>query len=131
MPILKERSMMSCEKTSVAARLKQAPACTVIELSDGEKNIYTGAGWKLARFVDGELVALHDPMDTECQRDTQATAERALVAALDWMRGDGEYWSVMCSCYQLCDPVRIDPNDARGIARMGRLIADQVGMESA
>jgi len=112
---------------NVKDRIEQAPACEVINLTEAEKDIYSGAGWKLARFVDGQMVGLFDPMEVRCQDDVQAMADEAIENATAWLaNAEGEVWLVMCSCYQLCEPRRITMTDASGLARMARVIGEQM-----
>jgi len=111
----------------VQSRIEQAAACTVINLTEAEKDIYNGAGWKLARFVEGKLVGFFDPMDTTYQDDTDAMANEALEDATAWLASaEGEVWLVMCSCYQLCEPRRITLTDASAIAKMARVFGEQM-----
>jgi hypothetical protein len=111
---------------NVASRIEQAPACPVINLTEDEKDIYTGSGWKLARFVNGRLAGFFDPMDTECRDDLQAMVDEAIKNATAWIASaDGEVWLVMCSGYQLCEPRRITLTDAAGLARMARVFGEQ------
>ncbi len=110
---------------NVINRIEQAPACEVINLSDAEKDIYSGTGWKLARFVDGNLVGFFDPQDVEYQSNIQAMAEEAVDAAIAWLaNSEGEVWLVMCSCYQLCEPSRITLTDASAMAKMARVFGE-------
>ena len=103
---------------NVIDRIEQAPACEVINLTEAEKDIYTGAGWKLAWFKEGSLVELFDPTE-------MASADEALAHVMDWMAfGDGEFWLVMYSCYQLCEPIPVTLNDATAIARMARMFGE-------
>ena len=112
---------------SVINRLEQAPACAVINLTEAEKNLYTGSGWKLARFVNGQLVGFFDPLEVVCQEDTEAMANEALENATAWLaNAEGEVWLVMCSCYQLCKPRRITLTDASAIAYMARVFSEQL-----
>lgn len=112
---------------SVAARIEQAPACEVINLSDDEKLFYSGAGWKLARFIDGKLVGLFDPLKTPTKPDKQTMADEMLTSVLAWLvNAEGEVWLVSCSCMQLCEPRLVDPSDASSIAHMARVFADQL-----
>ena len=112
---------------NVINRIEQAPACEIINLSDAEKDIYRGVGWKLARFVDGQLAGFFDPQEVEYQADVQAMADEAVDAALAWLaNAEGEVWLVMCSCYQLCEPRRITFTDAAAIAHMARVFAEQI-----
>lgn len=110
---------------SVQSRIEQAPACEIIKLTDAEKDIYSGAGWKLARFVDGQLVGLFDPAEVGYREDVQAMADEALENATAWIaNAEGEVWLVMCSCYQLCEPRRITLTDASALARMARVFGE-------
>ena len=112
---------------SVKSRIEQAPACEVINLSESEKNHYSGSGWKLARFVDDRLVGFFNPIEVEYQEDVQAMADEALANATAWLgTADGEVWLVMCSCYQLCEPRRITLDDAAAIAHMARVFGEQL-----
>ncbi len=111
----------------VKDRIEQVPACEAINLSQAEKDIYTGAGWKLARFVDGALVQLFDPTEVDYREDIQDMADEALENAKVWLaNADGEVWLVMCSCYQLCEPRRITMTDASALARLARVIGEQM-----
>jgi hypothetical protein len=111
---------------NVKDRIKQAPACEVINLSDAEKDIYSGAGWKLARFVDGQLADFFDPKKIGYNSNRQAMADEAADAAIAWLaNAEGEVWLAMCSSYQLCEPRRIESADAAAIAHMLRVFADQ------
>src|SRR3990167_11011777 len=92
----------------VENRIEQAPACEVINLSDAEKDIYCGAGWMLARFVDGTLVELFDPQEVEYQSDAQAMADETMDAALAWLgNAEGEVWLVMFSGFLVFGPRRV------------------------
>jgi len=85
--------------------IEQAPACPVIRLDDGEKDIYNGAGLMLARFIEGTLVELHDPTSVEFQEDDEAMAEAAIKGAIDWIESTtGEHWLVLCSGYSCASP---------------------------
>ncbi len=115
---------------SVSSRVEQAQACTVINLSQEEKDLYAaagGAGWKLARFVDGVLVQFFDPQETEWRSDTRKMIDEANQAALTWLAsGKGETWLVLCSCYQLCEPRPIGLDDPSALAHMARVIGEQL-----
>lgn len=63
---------------SIADRIEQAPACEVINLSESEKDIYCGSGWKLARFENGVLTGFFNPKDTPYRSDVQAMATEAV-----------------------------------------------------
>lgn len=115
---------------NVIDRIEQAHSCKVINLSEAEKNIYSGAGWKLARFEDGQLAGFFDPMEIEYQTDTEIMANEAFDAAVAWLaNAEGEVWLVMCSCYQLCEPRHIVLTDASAIAHMARIFAEQIAAE--
>ena len=92
----------------VLNRIEQAPACEVINLNEAEKEIYTGSGWKLARFENGVLVGFFDPMDTPYHVDLQAMVNEMSENVHAWLaNAQGETWLVMCSCYQLCEVKRV------------------------
>src|SRR3990167_4565910 len=104
----------------VENRIEQAPACEVINLSDAEKDIYCGAGWMLARFVDGTLVELFDPQEVEYQSDAQAMADETMDAALAWLvNAEGEVWLGVCACWRPCEPRRGGVSGAAGRAGKG------------
>jgi len=112
---------------NITDRIEQAPACQVINLNDTEKDIYNGSGWKLARFVDGEMVELFDPLNTEYQEDIQAMADDALKTATEWIAiSDGEIWLAMCSCYQLCEPIKVSLTDTSAMARVARVFGEAI-----
>lgn len=113
---------------NVAERIKPAPACEVIDLSDAEKQVYSGAGWKLALFKQGILTEFFDPMAVEYSADTEVMIDDALDAATEWIQArlpQGEVWLVLCSCYQLCAPRRISFSDA-SVAHMARMFGEQL-----
>lgn len=111
---------------TVADRIEQAPACAIINLDEEERGIYTGAGWKLARFVDGRLRGFFDPMNIPSEPDVQRMADAAVEAAITWLaNAEGEVWLAMCSCGQLCEPRRVTFTDAAALARMARVFAEQ------
>lgn len=120
-------------------RIEQDTDGKVINLTDTEKDIYTGSGWKLARFVDGQLVEFFDPILLEYPReyDAQEIADGAIRSAIVWLkniesgnaarsytngqRDGGEAWLVMCSDYQLCAPCRVTLNDAVALEHMAQI----------
>ena len=103
---------------NVIDRIESAPACEVINLTEAEKEIYKRAGWKFARFKEGSLVEFFDHTE-------MTNIDDALAHAVDWIaRGEGEFWLVMCSCYQLCEPGQVMLNDASAIARMARIFGE-------
>ncbi|MEW6314648.1 MAG: hypothetical protein AB1513_11515 [Pseudomonadota bacterium] len=114
---------------NVTSRIEQAQACEVINLTEAEKDIYSGSGWKLARFVNGQLAELFNPTDVEYKDDAQAMADEALDKSLAWIaNAEGEVWLVMCSCCQLCEPRRITLTDASAMARLARAIGEAVNL---
>lgn len=113
---------------NVAERIKPAPACGVIDLSEAEKRVYNGGGWKLALFKQGILTEFFSPMEVECLPDVDEMISDALEAATQWLQAkmpQGEVWLVMCSGYQLCEPRRISFNDT-SVAHMARVFAEQL-----
>lgn len=109
----------------VTGRIEQAPSCSVINLSDQEKELYSGAGWKLARFENGVLAGLFDPENVPGQEDVQAMIDEALDATVAWLGNcGGEAWLVMCSGYQLCDPRKINLSNAQDMAHLARIIGE-------
>lgn len=111
-------------------RIEQAPACEVINLTDREKELYTGAGWKLARFEEGELRGFFNPGELPWRNDPQARADEACEAALAWLaNAAGDVWLVMCSGYQLCEPRRVTMRDASALAHMARVLGEQAAEE--
>lgn len=113
---------------TVNSRIKQAPACKVINLEDHEDDLYNGAGWHLARFVDGKLEELFNPLDHAYERDTLSeSATEALTASIGWANeAKGEIWMVMCSCRQLCEPELLLQTDALGWAKFARRVGDEL-----
>jgi hypothetical protein len=110
----------------ISKRIVQAPACTVINLDEAEKDIYSGTGWKIAHFKDGALAEFFDPLAVAYSEDIEAMTQEALDKAIAWLDSkDGETWLVLCSCYQLCDPTRISKTDALSIAKLGRVFSEQ------
>ena len=114
----------------VVDRIEQTTVCQVINLSATEKTLYDGAGWKLARFVNAQLVGFFDPRDIQWQDDAQAMADEAFEAATAWLaNASGEVWLVLCSHDQLSEPRRILMTDAAAIAHMARVFGEQIGDE--
>lgn len=111
----------------VRNRIEPAPACDVINLSEAEKDLYTGSGWKLARFEHGVLKGFFDPARVPMRDSAEDALSEVLEAATAWIgNADGEVWLVMCSSYQLCDPIPVGLTDARGLARMARVFAEGI-----
>jgi len=97
-------------------------------LTEAEKDIYSGAGRHLAMFKDGVLTELLDLSSVaEIADAPHAEANDILTKALAWMEERyslGEIWLVMCSCYELCEPVPMIRFECE--ARLGRVIGDMV-----
>lgn len=111
--------------TKVSERIEDAPMCEVINLTEAEAPLYTGAGWKIARFEDGELKGFFDPRTLPHIADAADAANEALHAATAWLaQAKGETWLVMCSSYQLCEPTPVSLNAPSSIARMARIFGE-------
>ena len=79
----------------------------VINLTENEKDIYHSSGLRIARFENGVLKELFNPstIETLSSDDAEQVFNKTRQTTLDWLRqAIGETWSVMCSCYELCDP---------------------------
>ena len=118
---------------NVKNRLEQADTCQVIKLNDLEKKVYSGCGWKIAAFnKNAELTQLHglDEYAWRSREKFNDTVTRATKVACDKAKeftSQGlDTWLVMCSAYELCEPVRIDPNDAASVAKIARIIGDEL-----
>lgn len=110
----------------VSDRIDHTGACPVIDLTEAEKDLYRGAGWRLARFEGGILMGLFNPADVEYQANTQAMAEESVDAATAWLANAvGEVWLVLCSAYQLCEPRRIAFDDPASMAHLARVIGSE------
>lgn len=87
----------------------------MIALTEREKNLYTGSGWKLASFRDGVLVGFFDLDESTTRLDIEI-----------WVANiQGEIWLVMCSCYELCEPQPVFDRqgwNAVGLARVARVL---------
>ena len=114
----------------VSERINHSGACPFIDLTESEKDLYRGAGWRLARFDLGILVGLFVLGDVEYQANTQAMAVEAVNAATAWLaHAEGEVWLVFCSSYQLCEPRKIAPNDPADMAHLARVIGEMIAEE--
>lgn len=112
--------------TTVENRIQKNDLTTFIQLTELEKDIYSGTGWKLAEFRKGILVGFFDPELVRWQEDAEAMADDAINQAVKWLGGiEGEAWLVMCSGYQLNQLRRIDPTSASDIAHMARIFGEQ------
>lgn len=109
---------------SISARIQQSEFCSYIELMEDEKEIYRGAGLKIARFENQKLVELFDPMNVPWKKNRKAMINNALENAVRWLESaNGEVWLVMCSCFELCEPRRLTIHDA-SYAHMARVIGE-------
>lgn len=131
-----KKNQQGCEL--VQGRISQALACAVITLSEDEKKLYKGCGVHLGRFEEGVLIELRDVSDF-CGMSASAseihppvagqlTPKQVVLSALDWAYGypSGKIWLVMCSCYELCEPVPILEGDMRGVLLLQRAFFDEL-----
>lgn len=111
---------------AVKDRIESTPSGHVIKLTEAESKLYPGSGWKIARFVDGQLVELFDLSGAEIAPKTQQQEVQTRVdAALLWAQSvEGELWSVMCSCHQLTGPEPFSPNNADDISLLQYRLAN-------
>ena len=116
----------------VESRIKEYPACQAIDLDENEKDVYRGAGWKLAAFDGGKLAALHslDSYEYRADESFNETVERATKHNFDKLKNleaEGfDCWLVMASCYQLCEPERLNADDALSAAKLARRIGEEL-----
>jgi hypothetical protein len=109
---------------AVRDRIKEG----LIQLADAEKDIYSGAGWQIARFENETLVELFDPKNTPFNTDTKAMTTEAINDAMIWMSStDGEHWLVKCASNELHEPLRITPTDANVFEKMAREFGAALG----
>lgn len=120
--------------SKVATRIQHAAAGQVITLADGERRLFQGAGVVVARFCDGVLEELFDPLNAVAEDGNQSAeqlANEAVVECLAWFRdgqhGPGiEFWLTRCSRYEFFDPIPIIVGgrfDIDGLTAMTREIA--------
>ncbi len=100
--------------------------CDVIDFTEQELAYYTGAGLRLARFVDGVITGLFDPLSVPCDSDdVQDMVDAALSAAVDWIKESrGEIVLGLCSSCQFCEPRLMSATAATDCAHMARKFAD-------
>lgn len=89
--------------------------CDVITLTEGEKDLYHGSGYALAKFVDDYLQELVYFTSFDDEDD-------AIDQCLNFGFGQDNVYLVMCSCYELCDPHHFITDDASSLAKLKRLI---------
>ncbi len=103
-----------------------ARRCETIPLFPEEKAIYPGAGWKIARFQNARLIAFFDAQALPMLDDLDAAIDEACAKALEFVSAPAyEHWLVMCSGYELCEPRKINTDDASAAVlarRMGEVI---------
>jgi len=117
------RSLLLLERDAVINQMNnRITGNGVIDLDGAEKDVYTGAGWMLARFVDARLVALFDPLDFVGTDDLEHDAKVTAAEALKFADEPGDYVTTMCSSYQLCEVTPFDPKNVADVARLTRLI---------
>lgn len=110
---------------NVQDRIKTAKICDVIDLTHEEKHLYTGAGHRIARFENGTLVELWNPGKLPYRDNVQEMANETIQKAVEFIQSNpSEYWLVICSGYQLCEPYPIILNDASSLARMARILSE-------
>ncbi len=111
----------------VLSRIELSATCAVINLWESERAIFSGAGWKLARFEDARLVEIYDPSGLPYLGDMQAMADNALAAASAWLAtAEGETFLVLCCAHQLLMPRPIALGDPASLANMSRLLAGEI-----
>jgi hypothetical protein len=114
----------------ISNRIVESGTCPVIKLSEPEKDVYSGSGWKIARFVDGTLVDFFDPLDRPYNPDTETMVNEAFNAGRAWMeRNKGEHWLVMCSGYELCEPRKLTLSDVESFAQMAHVFWETLSDE--
>ena len=81
----------------------------VIELSEIEREKYTGAGIRLALFKNNILTELFNPFEVEAQgNDLQDDLETILAVTKDWVDSQtGDIFYVVCSGGVLVRPIPI------------------------
>ena len=120
------------KKSVMLDRIEQTETCSLVNLTDSEKQVYKGAGWQITAFKNEELVSVHplndyayisgESFDAEVRRATSHNTDK-----LKQLEADGfDCWLVMASGYQLCDPVRIASDDALSVAKIARIIGEEI-----
>ncbi|MCL2076660.1 MAG: hypothetical protein FWH15_09565 [Betaproteobacteria bacterium] len=92
---------------TIVERIQQADVCEYIDLVGQEKDLYRGVGWRLARFENGILAEIYDIENVPMQENIEAMTAAAIANARAWLseRDATQVYFVLCSCYQLCEPV--------------------------
>jgi len=100
-----------------ADRIKQAPneLVRVVDLRDGEKELYHGAANGVIAKIDGDGIVAFD-YTTDWPQDAD------VIARLNALLEDGgEHWFGWTGSYQFGEPRRIDGGDPTIFARIMRL----------
>ena len=105
---------------TVKDRIETTPSGHIIKLTEAESKLYTGTGWKIARFEDSQLVELFDLSVEKIPPELRQQGIRDLIkAAVQWAENaEGELWSVMCSCDELVGPEPFSPHNSDDIAQL-------------
>lgn len=101
-------------------RLK-SDACTYIDLTENESELYHGAGWAIAHVSEGQINSLTYLNEFEYENE-EVEAEAAVKAALE----HGEAYFGMCSSYQFCEPALISADQPTVAARIMRLSLEEL-----
>jgi len=113
----------------VTDRIEVAPACDVINLTEQEREHYTGCGWHIAGFKYGTLARLTE-LDTPVMGTFDESVSAGVANTVDGLKSmetDGmECWLVMCSCRQLCEPQPVTSDDALAVAKITRRLGDDL-----
>lgn len=104
---------------TLAPRIKRAPACLFVDLTEDEYVHYTGAGLRLALVEHGKIAALHDPFTSN---------DAPMDDAESWLQAHqgAETWLVICSCYHLCEPLLISADDDRSLVDLMNRIDEHI-----
>lgn len=114
---------------TVKDRIESTPSGHIIKLTESESKLYTGSGWKIARFIDGQLVELFDlSLGDTLPENRQQGIQQLVNNAVKWAsNAEGELWSVICSCDELIGPEPFSPDDSENIAQLQyRLFDDDI-----
>ena len=114
-------------------RLRPDLAGGTIRLTDSEQRALSpGYGWRLARFENGILAAVFDPLGGAPKGYPSAQAPAGAVpdTALAWLEGQhalypsGECVLAMFIYGQACNPLFLPRGDDDARARMTRILTD-------
>lgn len=99
----------------------KSDACTYVDLSESESELYHGAGWAIAHVSEDQINSLTYLNEFEYENE-EAEAEAAIKAALE----HGEAYLGMCSSYQFCEPALISADNPTVAARIMRLSVEEM-----